>query len=78
MKKRIWVMNVDILSFSEIKANLADKRLYKVSEATGLSYPTLKKLANGDNCNYTMSTMRAVSEYINKHKLKPNPEDKNK
>lgn len=67
-------MSTNILSLSEIKANLADKRLYKVAELTGLSYPTLKKLANGDDCNYTMSTMKAVSAYISKeskHKLKP-------
>lgn len=57
-------MSTNILSLSEIKANLADKRLYKVAELTGLSYPTLKKLANGDGSTCNMSTIQTVSDYL--------------
>lgn len=57
-------MSEKLLSLSEIKTGLADKRLYKVAEITGLSYPTLKKLADGENSNYTMSTIKSVSDYI--------------
>ena len=53
-----------LLTLEEIKEALADKRLYKVAEATGLSYPTLKKMADGEQANYTLATIYAVSAYI--------------
>lgn len=53
-----------MLTLEQIKNNLADKRLYKVAEITGLSYPTLKKMADGEDANYTMATVQAVSQYI--------------
>lgn len=53
-----------LLTLEQIKNNLADKRLYKVAEITGLSYPTLKKMADGEDANYTMATVQAVSQYI--------------
>lgn len=55
----------DLLSLQQIKLHLTDKRLYKVAEITGLSYPTLRKLADGEDANYTMATIKAVSKYIN-------------
>lgn len=58
-------MNSALMNLDDIKKGLADKRLYKVSEITGLSYPTLKKMADGKNSNYTMSTIAKVSEYLN-------------
>lgn len=67
-------MKGQLLSLEQIKEGLADRRLYKVSEVTGLSYPTLKKLANGDDCNYTMHTIRVVSSYINNHALSTSEE----
>ncbi len=57
-------MKGQLLNLEQIKEGLADKRLYKVAEITGLSYPTLKKLADGQNSNYTMSTIKSVSDYI--------------
>ena len=53
-----------ILSLEEIKAGLKDRKLYAVASQTGLSYPTLKKLSEGKDLNYTMDTLRAVSEYV--------------
>lgn len=53
-----------LLTLDQIKNNLADKRLYKVAEITGLSYPTLKKMADGEDANYTMATVQVVSQYI--------------
>lgn len=53
-----------LLTLEEIKEALADKRLYKVAEATGLSYPTIKKMADGEQVNYTLATIHAVSAYI--------------
>ena len=55
----------DLLSLQQIKLHLTDKRLYKVAEITGLSYPTLRKLADGEDANYTMATIKALSKYIN-------------
>jgi DNA-binding Xre family transcriptional regulator len=54
-----------ILSFAEIKEGLKDKRLYVVAEETSLSYPTLKKLADGEESNCTIDTLRTISDYLN-------------
>lgn len=61
-------MATEIMSLDDIKKGLEDRRLLKVSEITGLSYPTLKKLANGDDANYTLATIIAVSEYLSNDK----------
>lgn len=57
-------MSIDILDLEQIKRALEDRRLSKVAKATGLSYPTLKKLAEGEKTNYTLDTLRAISKYI--------------
>lgn len=54
----------DILSIGQIKEALKDKRLYMVARATGLSYPTIKKLADGKELNYTVDTLKAISKYV--------------
>lgn len=54
----------DILTAEQIQGGLKDKRLYRVAEATGLSYPTVKKLAEGKELNYTIDTLKAISRYI--------------
>ena len=54
----------DILSIGQIKEALKDKRLYVVAESTGLSYPTIKKLADGKELNYTVDTLKAISKYV--------------
>lgn len=61
-------MNNDFLSFEQIQQYLADKRLYVVSANCGLSYPTLKRLADGDTGEYSMKTLRIISAYINDNK----------
>jgi len=58
------IVDNQLLSLTDIQNGLGDKKLYVVSRATGLSYPTLKKLADGEPGNYTMGTLRKVSEYI--------------
>jgi hypothetical protein len=62
-------MQDQILPLLDIQKGLKDKRLYAVSESTGISYPTLKKLADGIESNYTRSTLQAVSIYINDSQL---------
>lgn len=54
----------DILTPQQIKEGLKDKRLHVVAESTGLSYPTLKKLADGEGANHTIETLQKVSQYI--------------
>ena len=54
----------EILSLKKIKEGLANKKLYKVSEETGISFPTLKKLADGKGESYTYTTLKSVSKYI--------------
>jgi len=57
-------MNDTILSLKEIQEGLQDKRLYTVARSTGLSYPTLRKLAEGKAKNPTIETLKAVSNYL--------------
>jgi DNA-binding Xre family transcriptional regulator len=57
-----------MLSLEEIKNKLQDRKLYAVSEATGLSYPTLKKLHDGETSNFTLDTIQKVSDYFNANK----------
>jgi len=64
-------MNDDtILSLDLIKAGLRDKRLYSVAGSTGLSYPTVKKLAGGGEFNYTRDTLKVISKYVKECNVK--------
>ena len=56
----------ELLSLENIQLLLKDKRLYVVSKATGLSFPTLKKMADGKKENYTYNTIKAISDYLRK------------
>lgn len=53
-----------ILGLKEIKEGLKDKKLYVVSKAIGVSYPTLNKLLNNESHNFTIGTIRKVSDYL--------------
>lgn len=55
----------EILSIEQIKKGLKDRRLYVVAKRTGLSYPTIKKLADGGSFNCNIKTLIAVSNYLN-------------
>ncbi len=67
-------METKILSLDAIQDYLSDKRLYVVAKETGLSYPTLRKLADGVETNYTLSTIRAISEYVHSRNIKTEAE----
>ena len=62
-------MYENLMSFEQIQKGLKDKRLYAVKDATGISYPTLKKLAEGVKANYSVATLCAVSKYINESQI---------
>ena len=59
-----------ILNLEQIEKGLKDKKLYAVAAATGLSYPTVRKLAegrmldDGTENNPTNSTLERISTYI--------------
>lgn len=54
----------ELMSLEEIQNQLQDKRLYVVAKVTKLSYPTVKKLADGKLANYTYNTIFKVSKYL--------------
>lgn len=56
--------NTRLLSLEQMQNGLKDKKLYTVAELVGLSYPTLKKLADGKDTNPTYETIAAVSAYL--------------
>ena len=58
--------NKELLSLEDIQRLLKDKSLYVVSNATGLSFPTLKKMADGKKENFTYKTIKAISDYLKK------------
>ena len=59
----------DILSLEQMVNGLKDRQLYKVAKETGISYPTLAFLAKGEDRNYTIHTLYAVSEYLREHQI---------
>ena len=63
------MLNHEILSLTEIQEDLKDKRLYIVAKKTGISYPTIKKLAEGKDCNYTIKTLKSISQYIKNKRI---------
>ncbi len=57
-----------MLSLEQIKTKLQDRKLYYIAQQINVSYPTLKKLADGQEDNYTLDTIRKVSEYFENEK----------
>ncbi len=55
---------LQLLPLNEISEKLKDRRLYIVSQATKLSYPTLRKLQEGKETNYTLDTLQRISKYL--------------
>tara|TARA_R110000868_G_scaffold188854_6_gene431708 strand:+ start:154 stop:345 length:192 start_codon:yes stop_codon:yes gene_type:complete len=52
------------MSLTDIKDRLKDERLLLVADATGISYPTINKLAKGEVGNYSLKTILAVSKHL--------------
>ena len=53
-----------MLAIEEISKRLNDRTLTKVSKATGISYPTIWKIANGQAGNVGYNTVKKLSEYL--------------
>ena len=58
-----------MLKLETIRSLLQDRRPNAVSEATGLSYGTIKAIRDGENTNPTLNVMQALSDYL---EAKPN------
>lgn len=61
---KLTMAKEELMTLEEIQKQLQDKRLYVVARATKLSYPTIKKLADGKPENYTYNTISKVSKYL--------------
>lgn len=66
-----------MLSLEEIEEKLKDRKLYAISQQIEVSYPTLKKLADGKKINYTLDTIRKVSNYFTQGVQNGGKEDNN-
>ena len=53
-----------LLTLKQITHGLKDKRLHRVAKKIDVSYPTLRKLSDGVDSNYTYKTLEKVSKYI--------------
>lgn len=53
-----------MLNIHQIRQALADRRLDKVSEATGLHRNTLSAIRDGRHENPTYETIRKLSDYL--------------
>ena len=53
-----------MLTIEEVTKRLGDRNLKKVSVTTGISYPTVWKIANGQAGNVGYETVRKLSEYL--------------
>jgi predicted transcriptional regulator len=51
-------------NIEEIRKKLEDKRLHVVSRETGISYPTLLAIREGDNKNPQYKTIQKIINYL--------------
>lgn len=55
-----------LMTIEQIAEGLQKLRLSEVEQATGISFTTLSNLRKAKNENYTIGTLRKVSDYIYK------------
>lgn len=56
-----------MLTIEQIQEQLDDRRLYAVAAASGVSYQTLWKIARRKHKNVTLSTVRKLSNYLERN-----------
>lgn len=54
----------EILTLEQISNWLKNKRLYMISQQTGLSYPTLQRFRDDINHNFNIDTVKIISDHI--------------
>lgn len=55
-----------MLNLEQIRQLLQDRRPAMVAESTGLSYPTIRAIRDGENINPELSTIQRLSDYLEK------------
>lgn len=55
-----------MMTLEEIRRALADRNLKRVSEATGLSYPTIWKVAREESPQVKYTTLKTLNTYLNR------------
>lgn len=58
------IVSKPLMSLNKITEALQDKRLYVIARKLDLSYPTIKKIADGKDKNYSYNTIKKLSEYL--------------
>lgn len=53
-----------MLTIDEMSEGLKDKKLLVIANKLDISYPTLKKIADGKELNYTINVLKKVSDYL--------------
>jgi hypothetical protein len=67
VKKNLYPMkgkiDMDLLPLATIRDLLKDRRLTVVAERSGLTHPTVKRIADGDEA-ISVTTWRKLSDYL--------------
>jgi hypothetical protein len=66
-----------MMTLVEIRAKLQDRRPAAVTEATGLSYGTIKALRDDPNANPTLNVMNLLTAYFNDKSVATNEPEHN-
>lgn len=53
-----------MMTLSEVRAALSDRRLTTVATATGLAYDTVRRVANGEIVSVSYDTIERLSNYL--------------
>ena len=57
-----------MLTLSEIRKALRDRRVKLVAEATGLHYNTIREIRDNPDSDPKLSTIKALSAYLSENK----------
>jgi hypothetical protein len=55
---------IEMMTLDQVRAALMDRRLIVVASATGLHYNTLLDIRDNQQSNPTYSTIKALSDYL--------------
>ena len=53
-----------MLSLEQIRIKLQDRRPGMITDATGLSHPTIAAIRDGKNVNPTLNVLKLLSDYL--------------
>jgi vacuolar-type H+-ATPase subunit D/Vma8 len=64
LKQQITTAERHMMTLEEIRKALQDRRLDKVSTATGLHYNTVRDIRDNSEANPTYFTLKSLSDYL--------------